>query len=37
MCQQVLDWCTSCPGKDSSLYQVGREVPPAQWTTWCGC
>jgi len=29
-CQQDLDWCTSCPGKDSSPYQVGRELPPAQ-------
>jgi len=29
-CQQDLDWCTSCPGKDSSPYQVGRGLPPAQ-------
>ena len=24
MCQQVLDWCTSCPSKDISPYQVGH-------------
>jgi len=29
-CQQDLDWCTSCPGKDSSPYQVGRGLPPTQ-------
>ena len=29
-CQQDLDWCTSCPGKDSRPYQVGRGLPPAQ-------
>jgi len=27
---KVLDWCTSCPGKDSSPYQVGCGLPPAQ-------
>ena len=29
-CQQVLNWCTSCPGKDSGPYEVGRGLPPAQ-------
>jgi len=28
--QQDLDWCTSCPVKDSSPYQVGHGLPPAQ-------
>ena len=29
-CQQDLDWITSCPGKESSPYQVGHGLPPAQ-------
>ena len=28
-CQQDLDCCNSCPGKDSSPYQVGHGLPPA--------
>ena len=26
-CQQDLDWCARCPGKDSSPYIVGRGLP----------
>ena len=29
-CQHVWDWSTNCTGKDSSPYQVGRGLPPAQ-------
>jgi len=31
-CHQVWDWCTSCPGKDSSCYQVDHGLSPAQFS-----
>ena len=32
--QQDLDWCTSCPGKDSSPNQVGRGQPRRRLFPW---